>query len=261
LKEFDLLKWDQHIGLVNTWENLIEKFIQKFYQLSDNHEEIETDEDDDPDDIAEIFMIKYNLFDYETSLCKVFNEFNYLLKINTDLFTFEIQEIKNYEEYELNNNMTGELEEPWLENGVPYQLCDHICEPYHFKNGMTKWRTCGSDINGFCNGGELTGMVQVGCITYFHDCKMKADRKLKEEVMKFCEWLKNSFENFHELDYDVFVKLEECLWKVNAHEKSLFTRWENHDQGPFPNTKTKKDYDPYLDINRIFGGDYGLNNV
>ncbi|GJY56028.1 ABIL3-like protein isoform X2, partial [Tanacetum coccineum] len=50
-------------------------------------------------------------------LCKAFNEFNYLLKIDTNLFTFDIKGIKTYEEYELNNNMTGDLEEPWSDNG------------------------------------------------------------------------------------------------------------------------------------------------
>ncbi|GJS17109.1 hypothetical protein Tco_0411581 [Tanacetum coccineum] len=229
------------IGLVTTWENLVEKFIQKFYQLSDDNEEMETDEDDDPDDIAKIFKIKDNLFDFETPLCKAFNEFNYLLKINTDLFIFDIQGIKTYEEYELNNNMIGDLEEPWSDNGVPYQLCDHICEPYRFKNGKTKWPTCRSDIDGFYNGEELLGMVRVGCMTYFQDHKC-------------------SFENFHELDYDVLVKLEKCWWKVNAHENASFARWENHGQGPYANAKTEKDYDPYLDINRIFGRNYESNN-
>ncbi|GKA37590.1 hypothetical protein Tco_0724155 [Tanacetum coccineum] len=163
----------------------LKKFIQKFYQLSDDHEEIETDEDDDPDDIAKIFKIEDNLFNYETPLCKAFIELNYLLKINTDLFTFKFQEIKTYEEYELNNNMTGEHEEPWSENRVPYQLCDHICEPYHFKNGKTKWLTCSSDIDGFCNGGELPGMIRVGCMTYFQDHKWYdelTDGRLKEEA-------------------------------------------------------------------------------
>ncbi|GKC15804.1 hypothetical protein Tco_1012586 [Tanacetum coccineum] len=98
--------------------------------------EIKAEEDDDPDDVADIFKIEGNLFDYETPL------------------------IGTYEEYELNNHVTRDLEEPWLDNGVPYQLCDHICEPYHFKNGITKWPTCSSDIDGFCNGGELPGMVQ-----------------------------------------------------------------------------------------------------
>nr|GEW35597.1 hypothetical protein [Tanacetum cinerariifolium] len=57
------------IGSVTTSEDLVEKFVQKFYQLFDDNEEMEADEDDDPDDIAEIFKIESNLFDYETPLC------------------------------------------------------------------------------------------------------------------------------------------------------------------------------------------------
>nr|GEV73754.1 Gag-Pol polyprotein [Tanacetum cinerariifolium] len=64
-----------------------------------NNEEMEVDESDNLDDIVEIFKIEGNLFDYETPLCKAFNDFNYLLKIDTDLFTFDIQGIKTYEEY------------------------------------------------------------------------------------------------------------------------------------------------------------------
>ncbi|GJW83280.1 hypothetical protein Tco_0156425, partial [Tanacetum coccineum] len=170
------------IGSVTTWENLVEKFIQKFCQLSNDNEEMEADKDDDPDDIVEIFKIDGNLFDFETPLCKAFNEFNYLLKIDTDLFTFDIQGTKTYEEYESNNNMTRDLKEPWSDNGVPYQLCDHICEPYRFKNGKTKWPTCIPNIDGFCNGGELPEMVRVGCMTYFQDHKWYdelTDGKLK----------------------------------------------------------------------------------
>nr|GEW23483.1 ribonuclease H-like domain-containing protein [Tanacetum cinerariifolium] len=79
---------------------------------------MEEDEDDNSDEInniAKIFKIDGNLFDFETPLCKAFNEFNYLLKIDTDLFTFDVQEIKTCEEheYELNNNMKWDLEEPW----------------------------------------------------------------------------------------------------------------------------------------------------
>nr|GEU84410.1 hypothetical protein [Tanacetum cinerariifolium] len=97
-----------------------QKFIQKFYQLSDDNEEIEANEDDDLDDIVEIFKIQGNLSDFDTPLCKAFNEFNYLLKIDTDLFTFDMQGIKTYEEYWLNNNMTGDFEEPWSDNEGPY---------------------------------------------------------------------------------------------------------------------------------------------
>ncbi|GJX95175.1 hypothetical protein Tco_0349761 [Tanacetum coccineum] len=81
------------------------------------------------------------------------------------------------------------------------------------------------------------------------------------EVMKFCAWLKNSFKNFHELDYDVLVKLQECWWKVNAHEIAPFTRMENFGQGPYANMKIEKTSDPYLDVNRIFGRNYEASNV
>ncbi|GKA92536.1 hypothetical protein Tco_0814461 [Tanacetum coccineum] len=137
-----------------------------------------------------------------------------------------------YDEYkeELNNKTQGD-EEPWSENRVQYQLCDHVCEPYRFKNRKAKWPTCTSDINGFCNGRELLGMVRVRTITYFQDHSWYdklADGKLKDEtlafkakteeswgnatprVLKFCRWLKNCFENFHELEYEVLVKLQEC---------------------------------------------------
>ncbi|GKB43581.1 hypothetical protein Tco_0888523, partial [Tanacetum coccineum] len=235
------------IGSVTTWEDLVEKFVQKFYQLSYDNEEIESEEDDDPDDIADIFKIEGNLFDYETPL-----------------------------------SVTKDLEEPWLDNGVPYQLCDHICEPYQFKNGITKWPTCSLDIDGFCNGGELPGMVQVRSMTYFQDHKWYdelADGKLKEEAlmhkakveeswgnatpnaMKFCAWLINSFEKFRELDYNVLVKLQECWWKINAHEVMPFTRSENYDQRPYANFKTEKAHDPYLDINLIFGRIYDTSNT
>nr|GEV11471.1 hypothetical protein [Tanacetum cinerariifolium] len=162
---------------------------------------------------------------------------------------------------------------PKMRDQVPYQLCDHICKSYRFKNGGTKWPTCTFDIDGFYNGGELPGMVRVGSMTYFQDHRWYdklADGKLKDEtlalktkikgswgdanpeVIKFCRWLKSCFENFHELKYEVLVKLQECWWKVNAHEIAPFTRMENFGRGPYANIKTKWDNNIYLDINRKF---------
>ncbi|GJX30268.1 hypothetical protein Tco_0238347 [Tanacetum coccineum] len=192
------------------------------------------------------------------------------------------QSIRRQQEYELNNPVTRDLEEPWLDNGVPYQLCDHICEPYRFKNGITKWPTCSSDIDGFCNGGELLGMIRFKNMTYFQDHKWHdklAYGKLKDEtlmhkarveeswgnatpgVMKLCAWLINSFGNFHKLDYNVLVKLQERWWKINAHEVTPFTRLESYGQRPYANFKTKKTHDPYLDINRIFDRNYDTSNA
>ncbi|GJX43830.1 hypothetical protein Tco_0260506 [Tanacetum coccineum] len=137
------------IGSVTTWEDLVEMFVQKFYQLSCDNEEIEAEEDDDLDDIADIFKIKRNLFNYEIPLCKAFNDFNYLLKIDRDLFTFDIQGIRTYKEHELNNHVTRDIEEPWLDKGLP-------------------------------------GMVWVGSMIYFQGHKWYdelADGKLKEETL------------------------------------------------------------------------------
>ncbi|GJS69936.1 hypothetical protein Tco_0702777 [Tanacetum coccineum] len=141
------------IGSVNTLEDLVEKFIQKFYQPSYDNKEIVAEEDGDLDAIADIF---------------------------------KIEGTGTYEEYEMNNPITRDLEGPWLDNGVPYQLCDQICKPYCFKNGVPKWPTCSSGIDGFCNSGELPGMVQVRNMTYFQDHKWYdelADGKLKEETL------------------------------------------------------------------------------
>ncbi|GJV56189.1 hypothetical protein Tco_1457194 [Tanacetum coccineum] len=213
------------ISTITTWENLVEKFVQKFYHLFDHIEEEEADEDYDPhtfDNVLEIFKIEDDLFNFDSPLCVAFEAFNYLLKIDPDLFTYNIQEFKTYDEYEQElNNKTQGPEEPWSENGVPCQLCDHICEPCHFKNRKTKWPTCSSDIDGFCNGKDLPGMVRVGTMTYFQYHKWYdelTNGKLKDEtlalkakiegpwgdatlgVMKFCIWLKKYFENFHELE-------------------------------------------------------------
>ncbi|GJX59545.1 hypothetical protein Tco_0290935 [Tanacetum coccineum] len=179
------------LGSITTWDNMGKKIILKFHHLSDHNEEEETKEDDNPNEmknVLKIFKIEGNLFEFETPLCEAFHEFNCLLKIDTDLFTYDIQNIKTYDEYkrELNNDKAKGTEKRWLENGVPYQLCDHICEPYRFKNGGTKWPTYTSDIDGFCNGGELPGIVRVGSMTYFQDHRWYdelADGKLKDKIL------------------------------------------------------------------------------
>nr|GEV72559.1 hypothetical protein [Tanacetum cinerariifolium] len=54
---------------------------------------------DDEQEISEIFIIETNLFYYETTLCEELKEFNYLLKINPDLLTKDIEGLKTYEEF------------------------------------------------------------------------------------------------------------------------------------------------------------------
>nr|GEY96904.1 hypothetical protein [Tanacetum cinerariifolium] len=72
-------------------------------------------------------------------------------------------------------------------------------------------------------------------------------------VMIFqAEFLGKNFENFYELDYDILVKLQECWWKVNAHEIAPFTLMENFKRGPYANMKTEETRDPYLNANHTF---------
>ncbi|GJX25080.1 hypothetical protein Tco_0231376 [Tanacetum coccineum] len=179
---------------------------------------------------------------------------NYLLMIRT----------KTYENYECELN--NEVGEPWSNDGVSYELCNHICEPFCFKNGKTKWPTCNSNEVGFFNDGELPRMVRVGYMTYFLNYEWYdnlTDSSFKEEALKqkaiyekswgdatqsvinFCAWLKRSFEDFYELDYALLVKLEECWRKINDHECCLFANWRDHIRGSYANINTT--HDPYLD--------------
>ncbi|GJY81282.1 hypothetical protein Tco_0494033 [Tanacetum coccineum] len=50
-------------------------------------------------EVAEVFRIDTNIFDYETPMCKAFKEFNYLLQIDPDLLTKDIEGFKTYEDY------------------------------------------------------------------------------------------------------------------------------------------------------------------
>ncbi|GJX59487.1 retrovirus-related pol polyprotein from transposon TNT 1-94 [Tanacetum coccineum] len=84
--------------------------------------------------------------------------------------------------------------------------------------------------DGFCNGGELPGMVRVGYMAYFQDHEWYNDLMdgsskdealeqkaiyeeswgdAKQSVINFCKWLRKTFRNFHELDYGLLEKLQD----------------------------------------------------
>ncbi|GJW67176.1 hypothetical protein Tco_0121600, partial [Tanacetum coccineum] len=98
---------------------------------------------DDEDDIAEVFRIDTNIFDYETPLCSAFKEFNYLLEVDPDLLTKDILGLKTYEDYkndwiyEWNKDVPWVDEKPWTGTGVwtkPTPV-KHTCKPFNYKNG------------------------------------------------------------------------------------------------------------------------------
>ncbi|GKB56923.1 hypothetical protein Tco_0913109 [Tanacetum coccineum] len=49
--------------------------------------------------IAQIFRIDTDIFYFETPLCEIFKEFNYLLKIDVDVLKNDIPGFKTYDEY------------------------------------------------------------------------------------------------------------------------------------------------------------------
>ncbi|GJY29186.1 hypothetical protein Tco_0404953 [Tanacetum coccineum] len=185
-----------------------------------------------------ISLIETDVFDYESPLYMAFNEFIYLLKVVPKLFTYDVERTENYDDYM--NEFNDEFEEPWDEDDVPYKIGDHICEPFHFKNRKTKWPTCSSNEDGFCNDEVLEQKA------IYEESWSDA----KQSVTNFFGWLKRTFGNFHELDYGLLDKLQYYWWEVNEHKKSPFANWKNHLRGPYANFFGTRV--PYLDISHIF---------
>nr|GEX68976.1 hypothetical protein [Tanacetum cinerariifolium] len=159
-----------------------------YWMRGDNevsNEEVSDLNNDDEHEIAKIFQIETNLFDYETPLCTGIKEFNYLLKLNTDLFTHDVEITNTYRDYD--SKLNNKVGESWSKDGVPYDICDHICETFHFKNGKVKWPTCSLNEDDICNGGELPRMVRVGYMTYFQDYECNAHKEEEQEDEERCE--------------------------------------------------------------------------
>ncbi|GJV37508.1 hypothetical protein Tco_1409985 [Tanacetum coccineum] len=76
-----------------------------------------TDEEffDDMDEVAEVFRIDTNLFNFETPMCKAFKEFNYLLQIDPDLLTKDIEGFKTYEDYKNDWIYEWNKDVPWVD--------------------------------------------------------------------------------------------------------------------------------------------------
>ncbi|GJX04567.1 hypothetical protein Tco_0190483 [Tanacetum coccineum] len=72
-------------------------------ELSDLEEENLSEENE----IAKIFKIEIDIFDFETPLCKEFKEFNHLLQINIDVLSGDLPGFKTYDNYKMHGFMNG----------------------------------------------------------------------------------------------------------------------------------------------------------
>ncbi|GJV89748.1 hypothetical protein Tco_1533686 [Tanacetum coccineum] len=86
------------------------------YWIKGDDEEVLTDKElsdleethvNEDDEVTKIFRIETNIFDFETPLCIAFNEFNYLLKIDTYLLTHDIPGFKHTMNIKMHGSMNG----------------------------------------------------------------------------------------------------------------------------------------------------------
>ncbi|GJY22933.1 hypothetical protein Tco_0396591 [Tanacetum coccineum] len=160
--------------------------------------EIRGSDDDieyDQSDIEFTEWIDTNVFDFEALTYKAFKEFNYLLQIDPDVLTKDIDGFKTYEEYkddwiyEWNKDIQWVHEKPWTNNGIweePTPV-EHYYEPFSFKSGHMEWPTCNWKDEGYCNEGHLLGAYIVGNTLRYQDLEWYEgleDGKLKDEALK-----------------------------------------------------------------------------
>ncbi|GJR57281.1 hypothetical protein Tco_1499443 [Tanacetum coccineum] len=171
-------------------------FIEWLGSKGDDEVEL-TDEEfsDNEDEIAEVFRIDTNIFDYETPICSAFNKFNYLLKVDPDLLTKDIMGFKTYDDYkddwiyEWNKDVPWVDEKPWTDTRVwtePKPVI-HTCNPFNYKTGCSEWPTYSWMNDGYCNGGNLPGTFIIENQLHYQDYEWYEaleDSELKDEALR-----------------------------------------------------------------------------
>ncbi|GJS04567.1 hypothetical protein Tco_0321075 [Tanacetum coccineum] len=126
----------------------------------------ESSDFDNKNEVAAIFRIDNNVFDFETPMCRAFKEFNYLLQIDPHVLTKDIDGFMTYEEYkddwiyEWNKDIPWVHEKPWT---------------YNEKDDI------------YYNGENLPGAYIVGNTLCYQDLEWYEaleDGKLKDEALK-----------------------------------------------------------------------------
>ncbi|GJU67809.1 hypothetical protein Tco_1254068 [Tanacetum coccineum] len=81
----------------------------------DEVELTDEEESDNEDEVAEVFRIDTDIFNYETPICSAFNEFNYLLKVDSDLFTKDIEGFKTFDDFKNDWIYEWNKDVPWVD--------------------------------------------------------------------------------------------------------------------------------------------------
>ncbi|GKA10553.1 hypothetical protein Tco_0689986, partial [Tanacetum coccineum] len=120
------------------------------YWIRGDDEEVLTDEEledkkiSEEKEIAEIFKIETDIFNFETLLCITFKEFNHLLQIDVDVLTGDLPGFKIYDEYkdawiyEWNREVPWVEKKPWLDYGTWKEPNDDIIRSGDLKDKALK---------------------------------------------------------------------------------------------------------------------------
>ncbi|GJW68180.1 hypothetical protein Tco_0122604 [Tanacetum coccineum] len=158
-----------------TMDHYIMKALWIYWARGDDEVEL-TDEEsfdsEDEDEVANFFRIETNVFDFKTPLYRAFKEFNYLLQIDLDVLTKDIDGFKTYEDYKDDWIYEWNKDVPWVH------------EKQLTENG---WPTCSWKDDGYCNEGNLPGAYIIRNTLRYHDLKWYEalkDGELKKEDLK-----------------------------------------------------------------------------
>ncbi|GJY53140.1 hypothetical protein Tco_0444804 [Tanacetum coccineum] len=99
-----------------TMDQYTMKALWIYWIRGDDEVELRDEESfDDEYEIAEVFRINTNIFDYKTPICSAFNEFNYLLKVDPDLLTKDITGFNTYDDYKNEWIYEWNKDVPWVD--------------------------------------------------------------------------------------------------------------------------------------------------
>nr|GEY88877.1 hypothetical protein [Tanacetum cinerariifolium] len=195
--EIEMVIWNNrcHKNLIMIWS-----MIHLMSSLLHGDDEVKlTDEQssdsDDKIEFTRVFRIETNMFDFETPLCRTFKEFNYLLQIDPDVLTKDIEGFKTYEEYKedwiykWNKDVPWVHEKPWTDTEVWTEpaLVVNCCKPSNNKSGCSEWPTRSWRNDGYCNEGNFFGAYIIGNSLHYHDYewyKALEDGELKKEALR-----------------------------------------------------------------------------
>ncbi|GKA18380.1 hypothetical protein Tco_0698295 [Tanacetum coccineum] len=211
-------------------------------------------------EIAQIFMIDTDIFHFETPLCEAFKKFNYLVNIDVDVLTNDILGFKTYDEYkdawiyEWNNDVPWVANMSWLDYGPwmePSDDIEHICKTFRFKNRHAKWPTCNWKMEKYCNGGDLPEVIQSGdmiCFESYEWYENLEEGELKYKALNY----KAIFEGSKGVD-------KEPDDNARTHYSPI-DEWEDFERVNHIRADANSNYNPYLDVSRIFNDHVGTNN-